>query len=255
MTAAERWNVNAVNCCAEHPCAALVNITKSDDVAAVFYPGSSGTVSIISNENDALWKWNGEGTGYGIKGLTINHSGNAEFDIVADIYWDLPQVLECNVSANQKDARIEWEADKQSDASWLIRWGSSRSILMETAYPSGNGYTFSNLAPGETYLCDIVATKNGVEGKRYHIEFTTIPELTNHPLISIPKNPFSSGDALRLTIINISDEPKKQIWYLDGEEYDQPAITFTDTGRHQLSVSYTMDGTTWENLEKTIIVE
>ena len=56
MTAAERWRVNAVNGCAAHPCAELVNITRTDDVAAIFYPGSSGTTSIISNENDALWQ-------------------------------------------------------------------------------------------------------------------------------------------------------------------------------------------------------
>ena len=255
MTAAERWRVNAINCCAAHPCAELVNITRTDDVAAVFYPGSSGTTSIISNENDALWKWNGDGAGYGIKGLGSTYSGAAEFDIVPDIYWMLPQVLECNVFANQRDARIEWEADRQSSASWLIRWGSARSILMETAYPEGREYTFSNLAAGETYLCDIVATDGDIEGKRYHIEFTTIPDLTSYPLIAIPVNPMSTGDVLRLNIINIYAQPLQQTWYFDGQPCEGPSVTLTERGRHVLKVTYTLDGEKWENLEKTITVE
>ena len=255
MTAAERWRVNAINCCAAHPCAELVNITRTDDVAAVFYPGSSGTTSIISNENDALWKWNGDGAGYGIKGLGSTYSGAAEFDIVPDIYWMLPQVLECNVFANQRDARIEWEADRQSSASWLIRWGSARSILMETAYPEGREYTFSNLAAGETYLCDIVATDGDIEGKRYHIEFTTIPDLTSYPLIAIPGNPMSTGDVLRLNIINIYAQPLQQTWYFDGQPCEGPSVTLTERGRHVLKVTYTLDGEKWENLEKTITVE
>ncbi|MCR5827882.1 MAG: M6 family metalloprotease domain-containing protein [Bacteroidales bacterium] len=255
MTAAERWRVNAINCCAAHPCAELVNITRTDDVAAVFYPGSSGTTSIISNENDALWQWNGDGAGYGIKGLGSTYSGAAEFDIVPDIYWMLPQVLECNVFANQRDARIEWEADRQSSASWLIRWGSARSILMETAYPEGREYTFSNLAAGETYLCDIVATDGDIEGKRYHIEFTTIPDLTSYPLIAIPGNPMSTGDVLRLNIINIYAQPLQQTWYFDGQPCEGPSVTLTERGRHVLKVTYTLDGEKWENLEKTITVE
>lgn len=255
MTAAERWRVNAINCCAAHPCAELVNITRTDDVAAVFYPGSSGTTSIISNENDALWQWNGDGAGYGIKGLGSTYSGAAEFDIVPDIYWMLPQVLECNVFANQRDARIEWEADRQSSASWLIRWGSARSILMETAYPEGREYTFSNLAAGETYLCDIVATDGNIEGKRYHIEFTTIPDLTSYPLIAIPGNPMSTGDVLRLNIINIYAQPLQQTWYFDGQPCEGPSVTLTERGRHVLKVTYTLDGEKWENLEKTITVE
>lgn len=255
MTAAERWRVNAINCCAAHPCAELVNITRTDDVAAVFYPGSSGTTSIISNENDALWQWNGDGAGYGIKGLGSTYSGAAEFDIVPDIYWMLPQVLECNVFANQRDARIEWEADRQSSASWLIRWGSARSILMETAYPEGREYTFSNLAAGETYQCDIVATDGDIEGKRYHIEFTTIPDLTSYPLIAIPGNPMSTGDVLRLNIINIYAQPLQQTWYFDGQPCEGPSVTLTERGRHVLKVTYTLDGEKWENLEKTITVE
>ncbi|MBP5316956.1 MAG: M6 family metalloprotease domain-containing protein [Bacteroidales bacterium] len=255
MTAAERWRVNAVNGCAAHPCAELVNITRTDDVAAIFYPGSSGTTSIISNENDALWQWNGDGAGYGIKGLGSTYSGAAEFDIVPDIYWMLPQVLECNVFANQRDARIEWEADRQSRASWLIRWGSARSILMETAYPEGREYTFSNLAAGETYLCDIVATDGDIEGKRYHIEFTTIPDLTSYPLIAIPSNPMATGDVLRLNIINIYAQPKQQTWYFDGQPCEGQSITLTERGRHVLKVTYTMDGEKWENLEKAITVE
>lgn len=255
MTAAERWQVNAVNCCAAHPCAALVNITHSEDVAAVFYPGASGTTSIISNENDALWKWNNDGAGFGIKGLATTYSGGAEFDIVQDIYWNLPQVLECNVFANQRDARIEWQADKAGSATWLIRWGSSRSIFMETAYPAGNNYTFNNLAAGETYLCDIVASRDGIEGKKYHIEFTTIPDLTNFPLISIPNNPLSVGEVLRLSVININGEPKEQTWYVDGQPYGQSDISFDARGKHSIRVKYTMDGATWETLEKTITVE
>lgn len=255
MTAAERWEVNAVNCCAAHPCAALVDITDSGDISAVFYPGSSGTTVIVSNENDALWKWNGEGAGYGIRNLNETHTGAAQFNVVADVYWNLPQVLECNVFANQRDARIEWEIDKTSNATWLIRWGSARSILLETVYPEGNEYNFSNLAPGETYVCDILATEGGIEGKKYHIEFTTIPDLTDYPLIAIPKNPFAVGDILRLNIINVTDEPFRQTWYLDGQPYNGNTMEFTARGKHVIKVRYTMDGNAWEELEKTISVE
>ena len=255
MTAAERWRVNAVNGCATHPCAELVDITQAGERSAVFYPGSSGTTVIVSNENDALWQWNGEGAGYGIRNLTETYAGAAEFNIVQDIYWTLPSVVECNVLANQRDARIEWQADKASDATWIIRWGSARSIYMETVYPTGNAYSFNNLAAGEAYVCDILATENGVEGKKYHIEFTTIPDLTDYPLIAIPKNPFQVGDELRLTIINIKSEPQKQVWKYDGQEYNESSITFTSRGRHSLQVSYTMDGESWEYLEKTITVE
>ena len=232
MTAAERWTVNAINCCASHPCASLVDITHAGSLPAAFYPGSSGTTVVISNENDALWKWNGDGAGYGLRSITETYTGAAEFNVVSDIYWRLPQVLECNVFANQRDARIEWEVDKASSATWLIRWGSARSILMETVYPSGHEYTFSNLAAGETYVCDILASESGIEGKKYHVEFTTIPDLTNYPLISIPAHPFAVGDALRLSIINIEKEPLEQTWYMDGVALTEPVVTFTGRGRH-----------------------
>jgi hypothetical protein len=126
---------------------------------------------------------------------------------------------------------------------------------METAYPTGNAYTFNNLAAGEAYVCDILATENGIEGKKYHIEFTTIPDLTSYSLIAIPRNPFRVGEELRLTIINTKSEPKQQIWKYDGQEYDGSSIIFTSRGRHSLQVSYTMDGVSWEYLEKTITVE
>ena len=255
MTAAERWEVNAINCCAAHPCVQLVDITAAGQIQAVFYPGSSGTTVIVSNENEALWKWDGDGAGYGLRNITETHSGAAEFNIVPDIYWDLPRVLECNVFANQRDARIEWEADKESAATWLIRWGSARSIFMETVYPEGLEHTFSNLAPGETYICDILATEDGIEGKKYHIEFTTIPDLTDYPLISIPKNPFEVGDILRLNIINIDGEPVAQTWYYDGQPCSGPTITFTDRGKHLIGVRYSMDGETYEQMEKTVTVE
>ncbi len=255
MTAAERWQVNAVNCCSEHPCAALVDVTGAGEISAVFYPGSTGTTVIVSNENDALWQWDGDGVGYGFRNLTETYTGAAEFNIVPDIYWSLPQVLECNVFANQRDARLEWEADKENDATWLIRWGSARSILMETVYPEGNGYTFNNLAAGETYVCDILASKDGVEGKKYHIEFSTIPDLTDYPLIAIGKNPFNVGDVLRLQIINLESEPQQQTWYYDGQACSEQNITFTGRGKHLLKVSYSMDGMSWEHLEKTITVE
>lgn len=126
---------------------------------------------------------------------------------------------------------------------------------METAYPEGREYTFSNLAAGETYLCDIVATDGDIEGKRYHIEFTTIPDLTSYPLIAIPSNPMATGDVLRLNIINIYAQPKQQTWYFDGQPCEGQSITLTERGRHVLKVTYTMDGEKWENLEKTITVE
>ena len=74
MTAAERWQVNAINCCAAHPCAALVDLTGAGNVSAVFYPGSSGTTVLVSNENDALWQWNGDGAGFGFRNLSETHT-------------------------------------------------------------------------------------------------------------------------------------------------------------------------------------
>ena len=126
---------------------------------------------------------------------------------------------------------------------------------METVYPEGNTHTFSNLAPGETYICDIVASKGGVEGKKYHIEFTTIPDLTDYPLIAIPKNPMEVGEALRLQIINIDGEPLTQTWYCDGQLCGEQSISFSARGKHNVKVSYTMDGVSWEHLEKTITVQ
>lgn len=255
MTARDRWKANAINCCADHPCAALVNITGADDVGAVFYPGTSGTSDIMSNETEALWQWNGDGVGFGISDLSESYSGAAEFSIVTDMYWHLPQVTDCNVFAGQRSASIEWEASRASNATWLIRWGAARSILMETVYPSDKEYTFSNLAPGETYLCEIMATDGSLEGKKYRIEFTTIPELTNYPLIAIPANPLKTGESLRLSIININSEPKELKWYLDGQEYTEPSVLFTKRGSHTIRATYTMDGLTYENLEKTITIE
>lgn len=255
MTAADRWIVNAVNGCAAHPCASLVDISQAGEISAVFYPGSTGTTVIVSNENDALWKWNGDGAGLGIRNLTETYTGAAEFTVVPDIYWNIPKVLDCNVFANQRDARIEWTADKTGNARWLVRWGSVRSILLETVYPSGTEYTFSNLAAGETYVCDILATEGDIEGKKYHIEFTTIPDITNYPLISMPERQFETGDELRLNIINIDGEPLEQTWYYDGQVYTGQSIVFSSRGRHILQVSYTMDGVNYEYLEKAVTVK
>ena len=255
MTAYERWKYNAVNANSAHPCAVLVDILHTGNIKDIFYPGQSDVINLLSNENDALRLWNGNGVGLGIKNVSFGPANTINLTIVEDPYWTLPTINEVHLTVNQRDALVEWDNDAVNGASWVMRWGSSRSIYMETIYLKGKSHNFTNLLAGETYICDIFALKDGMEGKKYHFEFQTIPELTNYPLIAFVNNPYVIGQSLRLNIINVKSAPLEQKWYYDEIEVKDEELYFTKKGLHKLRVDFTLDGKAYESLEKVIIVE
>ncbi|MBO4263863.1 MAG: M6 family metalloprotease domain-containing protein, partial [Bacteroidales bacterium] len=93
MPARMRWETNAVNGCAAHPCAQFVASTGESpaSVADAFYPGVTNVRSIYSSTNFPLLAWNGQGIGLGITEISISVEGMS-CRIVNDNAWDLPVV-------------------------------------------------------------------------------------------------------------------------------------------------------------------
>ena len=241
MTAAMRWNANAVNCCASHPCVYAVNVRDSKKVEDVFYPGSGDVTQINSLANIPLLSWSGEGTCIGIDSIANSVRDYAEFTVIDDSGWDIPFAEDCIMEVDQHQAILKWRSKSTSDR-WEILWGASSDVYKQLVeVGSSQEYVFSELIPGERYECDIYAMRGALQGKVTRAEFRTIPAISDFPLIAEMRTEFQKGDSIRLHIINLEPYPEEIHWIVDGAEYQNKFLIFDSSGDHKLTATY-MDG-------------
>ena len=251
LIAEMRWQYNAVNACAAHPCATPFNAYGATDASGMFYPGNRDMASLNSYESEPLLLWSGDGTGISLL-ISYNAYGNINVTVDSDNGWNIPYANDCSMVVNQTDATISWKPsrDMSPDDTWTISWGPSGSIMKETIKTKECSYTFSSLMPGLEYDCVIFAKKGDYDGKRVMRVFTTIPQLSQFPLIAEMDRRYSAGDEFRLHLLNYNGSGDV-VWYINGEKYEGERYTFASGGKYTIKVEILPDN---EILEKTIVV-
>ena len=257
MTAKARWNTNAVNACADHPCAMFVASGggSATGVADAFYPGPKNVRTIHSDETFPLMGWNGKGVGYGLR--EIERQADGVFcRVVYDQSWNLPAVTGWSIFPGQTFAQLDWQTDKTDVGQWNIRWGSINDITpMTVVVGNGTSYLFENLEPGQSYYCDLFYTKWNVTGKVYHMEFSALNRLSDYPLIGGLDRVWHSGDKFRLFVLNLSDDATAVSWYVDGDACRSDTFLFEKAGSYKISATITYADGTKETLVKIMEVK
>lgn len=257
MTARMRWETNAVNGCAAHPCARFIASTGTDPASAAdaFYPGISEVRDIQSSVNFPLTGWNGNGIGLGITDVAISVEGMS-FRVVSDNGWNLPVVTGWSIVPGQTSAYLSWETDKTAGGEWNILWGG-RSVVTEQRVTVGSrtNYLFEGLEPDETYYCELFYTLRNLEGKHYRMEFRSVRRLSDYPLIGGVDRYCRKGEEVYLSVLNLLEEGASVTWYIDGAAVRNPVQIFEKAGSYKIEavIAY-LDGST-ETLTKILEVK
>lgn len=257
MTARMRWETNAVNGCAAHPCVRFVASTGADPFSAAdaFYPGISEVRDIQSSVNFPLTAWNGNGIGLGITDVAISVEGMS-FRVVSDNGWNLPAVTGWSIVPGQTSAYLSWETDKTANGEWNILWGGNNvATEQRVTVGSRTNYLFEGLEPDETYYCELFYTLRNLEGKHYRMEFRSVRRLSDYPLIGGVDRPYRKGEVVYLSVLNLVEEGASVTWYIDGAAVRNPAQTFEKAGSYKIEavIAY-VDGST-ETLTKILEVK
>ena len=256
MTARMRWEANAVNGCAAHPCVCFVASTGTGpaSVADAFYPGVSEVRDIQSSVNFPLTAWSGQGIGLGISDISISVDGMS-CRIVSDNGWNLPAVTGWSIVPGQTSAYLSWETDKTASGEWNILWGG-RNIVTEQRVTVGSrtNYLFENLEPDETYYCELFYTLRNLEGKHYRMEFRSVRRLSDYPLIGGVDQGARKGEMVYLSVLNLLEEGAAVSWFIDGSPIRDPVQTFEKAGSYKIEAVIAYADGSSETLTKILEV-
>ena len=257
MTAKLRWSTNAVNACADHPCATFVASSGSvpSSVEEAFYPGIMNVREIHSAYSFPLRAWSGRGIGYGLTGI-VREADGVLCRVVFDQSWDLPVVTDWSIFPTQTSAQLEWECDKKGSGQWNLRWGM-RNGLDETTVVVGNknSYLLEGLVPGESYFCELFYTHWNVTGKVYRMEFRALNRLSDYPLIGGLDRAWKVGDRFRLFLLNQTDEQATVRWQIDNAACDSDQYIFEKAGSYKISATISYPDGSKETLTKILEVK
>ena len=257
MTAKLRWSANAVNGCADHPCAMFVSSDGgvATSVADAFYPGERNVKDIHSAQNFPLTGWNGKGIGLGLTDITRGAEG-VRCNVVADDSWDLPVVTGWSVVPGQTSAFLEWQSDKSSTGQWNLRWGILNGVSSETvATGSQTSYLFEDLKPGESYFCEVYYVRWNVKGRAQRLEFSALDRLSDYPLIGGLDRVWHAGERFRLFVLNLSDEHASVSWRIDNLPCTDDLFLFEKAGSYKISATITYSDGSKEELTKILEVK
>ena len=236
MTARMRWEANAVNGSAAHPCVQFVASSgeQSASVADAFYPGPMGVTDIHSSINYPLVAWSGKGIGLGVRDVAISVEGMS-CEIVLDNGWDLPVVTGWSIVPGQTSAYLSWETNKVANGEWNIIWGG-QTIVSEQRVIVGSrtNFLFEDLEPDETYYCELYYTLRNLEGKHYRMEFRSVRRLSDYPLIGGVDQGCRVGEPVYLSVLNLTEEDAKVSWYIDGTPVKESVRTFEQAGSYKV---------------------
>ena len=257
MSAKLRWSANAVNGCAEHPCAMFVSSDggTATSVADAFYPGERNVRSIHSSYNFALTGWNGKGIGLGLTDISRGADG-IRCNLVADDGWDLPVVTGWSLVPGQTSAFLEWQSDKSSTGQWNLRWGILNGVSSETmTVGSQTSYLFEDLTPGESYFCEVYYTRWNVKGRVQRVEFSALNRLSDYPLIGGLDRDWHVGERFRLLVLNLPDDHASVSWRIDNLPCKDDSFIFKTAGFVKISATITYSDGSKEELTKILEVK
>ena len=221
LTAAERWELNQINCRPEHPCAKVVEaVPGTDNVAEVFFP-QNGRTAFGAGTDPSFRYWSGETSERALNNITVNGDGSVSFDLIIPIAITGTDVF-------QDAAIISWTVDGSMSVSRMnVTWHDEANRLLgsNTLYPNEKGIyaaTLEGLEPLTAYSATVqVVTTSGPAFHR-SVSFRTKSRSQNaRPFIYLNSverqqdGSFAQGTLFPLRIYNASNV-NQVIWYHNG---------------------------------------
>ena len=246
VTAAQRWAYNEVNSYPFHQCADLIeagNSTSTYNTADVFFPGAKNVTRLSTETHDAYKAWSGQEVAYQL--YDIKSSGdNATFQLLTADALDLPKVTEHKITVAGTNVMLSWTTDKEDpDARVQVELALRDGTTIDHRDTTGNSLEFMDLETGTEYSVTIWYTKDGNEGEKYPIDFTTFEQKSDFPYIFINRAELVKGNTIKLMLINLESSDCRVEWYLgdyvittpdnfvlafDGEKQLKAIITYPD---------------------------
>ena len=256
MTARMRWETNAVNGSAGHPCVRFLASSGGTPASSTdaFYPGPAGVSAIHSSYNFPLIAWNGKGIGLGLKDIALGVD-EMTCRVVSDSGWDLPVVTGWSIVPGQTSAFLSWEADKKASGDWNIIWGGQSIVTEQRVIVGGRTtFLFEDLEPDESYYCELFYTLQNLEGKHYRMEFRSVRRLSDYPLIGGMDQPCRKGVPIYLTVLNLLEDDAEVTWYIDGALMRERQQTFEKAGSYKVEAVIAYPDGSRETLTKILEV-
>ena len=139
---------------------------------------------------------------------------------------------------------LSWTTDKEDpDARVQVELALRDGTTIDHRDTTGNSLEFMDLETGTEYTVTIWYTKDGNEGEKYPIDFTTFEQKSAFPYIFIHRAELVKGNTIKLMLINLESSDCRVEWYLgdyvittpdnfvlafDGEKQLKAIITYPD---------------------------
>ena len=257
LTAAERWELGAVNDNPEHPCAQLVPADpEADSLEGLSFP-QPGIVHFGSDSPSPFRSWQGHASPFALTGIRTNAGKSISFDVIEPI-------LLTDLTVFQDAAILCWQLSESLgniqglEVCWSDGEEESRLALSGQAVSC----TLENLRPRTSY--SVIVKVHTADGTSFSISdrfITKIYREGTYPYIYLnnitrdPDGSFQAGTKIPLRVFNATDVQDVR-WTLDGASINpgpDGRFTLTRSGTLKAVIFHT-DGST-ETLLKEIIVQ
>ena len=257
LTAAERWELGAVNDNPEHPCALLVPADPAAGSPAGLSFPQSGITYFSSDSPVPFRSWKGRASTLALTGIHTNADASISFDVIEPIRLT-------DLTVFQDAAILCWELSDRLDKVQGIEvtWSDGEEEYRLALGAQAASCTLENLRPRTSYSVVVrVLTSEGTTFSLSDRFITKIYREGTYPYIylnNVSRNldgSFQAGTRIPLRVFNATDVQDVR-WTLDGK-----TINPGPDGRYALTrsgtlkaVIYHTDGST-ETLLKEIILQ
>lgn len=263
ITAKERWEHNAVNTFAQHCCAELVvaspNIPLGNDVAGVFFPGTSGTDALSALGEPPLVDWNNRGTGVALYNITFK-DGIVTFSTTLDIKYDasLPVAGNFKIEPYQSSALIGWSKQASTNnakGEWLtiVREKERYNVVFEARTPE-NFMVIKGLEPGREYEVSLSYLSGNSMGEVLTNNFSTLEITSGYPYVAV-KSGLRVGDRACLPVLNLTEEYVAATVKINGTILEEECYKFTKAGEYLVEVAILFPDGSEELITKRLYVK
>ena len=261
MTAAQRWQFNAVNCAEEHKCVDILE-ANGDSVtspADIFYPGFMNINRVSHLSPSPLLSWAQDGPEIALDNISWSSNGHyITFDVVSNSEWTRPQIRDVDIIPFQRDAVLEWNYDEISKLREIHLWRvdcvdlSTQEVIFSQEVSETN-LKIENLQPDSEYKIVIYYLYEG-EYELDSFEFATMKLSNIYSKIYLPDNQCFVGDKVYLRVFNITETVESVTWKINNEVCKNDYFTFETPGKYKLSVSVKYGDKSIETITRIISV-
>lgn len=258
VTASERWLYNEVNSYPLHQCADLIEASYPADKnnpADIFFPGPMAITHCSSETHEDYVCWSGERVGYQLYGIRMSED-NVVFQLLDADALDLPTITKHSITVAGCNVMLSWETDKtDEEAVAFVNLSYKDGDTVSEQEAAGNTVSYMDLTVDTEYTVTIWYDKNGIEGEKYAIDFTTFEQNSDFPYIFINRSALVMGNTIKLELINLESSDCKIDWYLGDYIITTPhKFVIAFEGNRELSAIITYPDGRKERVATTINV-